>query len=249
MILVLRQVLYLSSPAVVLIECHFRAVAQCDSEAVRSDAVLIICIAPDFPDGCLGSLRSMGVGQGRYGTFHRRISKRIAFRQIAFVPCIFDFLAVNIHRKSCDLTAPVVIFCQCDRLWVALFICSSLIAGHQGNSKAVRSDSIAVLIIVPDFYYGNIDQLGVRYSISVSPCRDISVYCVLSDAVDNHCAFTVGVIFFLCAEGPGVVISLGCLDLAFSRLTVNYYLNSIHDSGCFLTGLGKDIDGNICRSV
>ena len=146
---ILRQVFDGSGPVVRRVQCHFRTVAQLNSQALRTDTVLVILIVPDLLHARFGLRRSMGVlNRVREGSFSVSCDRGGITINRVFGNGIFDVVAVGLRIEFRPAVSPAVALVQFNRLFFYT-------VSHQPHGNAGGTDAILVIRVLPDLLHGN----------------------------------------------------------------------------------------------
>ena len=159
---ILRQILDSCGPVIVLVERHFCAVAQDNSQACRTNGILVFVIVPDLLNSCFGLCRSMSIRDGvREGSFPVRCDSRLIACYLVFSNRIGNIGAAGFLIKFTPAVSPAIALVQFN----SRFFCT---VSQQSDRYFVRTDAILVSGILPNLlhgYFGVFRYMRIRYVI------------------------------------------------------------------------------------
>ena len=128
---------------------HVHAVSfQLYAYAGRTDTILVALVEPLLVNRYVNLIGRMGIGQGSDGAVLRVSAEGVSARQVCFIPCVVDQLAVVILRQVINGRCPVVRRGQRNSIHLGCTV-------HQVNGQAFRTDAVLVVRVGPFLGHGN----------------------------------------------------------------------------------------------
>ena len=139
------------APVVCFIQCYRFSFCgpigfQLYRDFLRSDSILVVCIIPDFSYTYTCLLRCIRIRQCCYRPVYACVCQTVPFRHLAFNPPVLNRRPILIYRQISYCCCPVVFCIQLYRPYRGVSI-------HQADTQLLRTFSILVVCIIPDFSY------------------------------------------------------------------------------------------------
>ena len=199
-ILILRQSCDLSFPLILFVQGDSLSIAQSDSQALRSLAILIVSVIPGFLDRSFNSLRSVNIGYfisscciaGYIYSICACCVSSSDNISLCLFDCVSDILTSLLLVEFFPCVSPLILFVE-GNLCSDACLCNGFAISKQGYFNAVRSDAVLVAAIFPRLCYCN---RSLSRCVAVCNCYN-AILSFLAGRVICYCIFSYSIGDFL----------------------------------------------------